>query len=107
VFLMQSPSWQPIREYVALIDEGKIGQAWEGFFALDALRDVWNSIYANLWDKGAALHPIATIKYWMDLLGMKGGSVRPPLHQITDKEKDAFRARLEATGALERLQLPA
>src|ERR1700760_3986763 len=54
-FLMQSPSWQPIREYVSLIDEGKVGQAWEGFFALDALRDVWDSIYENLWDKGAAV----------------------------------------------------
>jgi 4-hydroxy-tetrahydrodipicolinate synthase len=107
VFLMQSPSWQPIRDYVRLIDEGKTSQAWEAFFALDSLRDVWNSIYANLWDQGAALHPIAIIKYWMDLVGMTGGMVRPPLPQITEKEKDAFRARLEATGALERLQQPA
>jgi 4-hydroxy-tetrahydrodipicolinate synthase len=104
VFLMQSPSWQPIREYSSLIDEGKTGQAFEQFFALDQLRDLWNSIYENLWDKGAAVHPVATIKYWMDLMGMKGGIVRPPLPQLTVAQQDAFRERLEGIDAFARLR---
>jgi 4-hydroxy-tetrahydrodipicolinate synthase len=104
VFLMQSPSWQPIREYVSLIDEGKVGQAWEGFFALDPLRDVWNSIYENLWDQGAAVHPVSTIKYWMDLMGMRGGPVRPPLKQLSAEARDAFRERLEGVEAFDRLR---
>ncbi len=104
VFLMQSPSWQPIREYVSLIDEGKIGPAWEAFFALDQLRDVWNSIYENLWDKGAALHPVSTIKYWMDLMGMRGGPVRPPMKQLSAEDKDAFRERLARVEAFARLR---
>jgi dihydrodipicolinate synthase/N-acetylneuraminate lyase len=107
VFLMQSPSWQPIREYAALIDEGKAGQAWQAFFALDELRDLWNSVYENLWDKGAALHPVATIKLWMDLLGMRGGYVRPPLRPLTDQARAAFQERLEGIEAFGRLRADA
>ena len=60
-----------------------------------------------LWNKSGATHPIATIKCWMDLMGMRGGAVRPPLHPLTDEAKASFRRVLEATGWLERLLEPA
>ena len=79
VFLMQSPHRQPINEYMASLERGDLAGAWSQYYALKPLRDLWSSIYAVLWNQEAALHPIATIKYWMDLMGMRGGTVRPPL----------------------------
>ncbi|HEX4442085.1 MAG TPA: dihydrodipicolinate synthase family protein [Galbitalea sp.] len=105
VFLMQSPRWQPLHDYVAAIDAGENASAWEQFYALDGLRDVWNSIYEPLWNKSAALHPIPLIKHWMDLIGMRGGSVRPPMHKLTQADRDALTERLEATGLLEKLSV--
>ena len=67
------------------------------------LRDVWNGIYASLWNKKGASHPLPYIKYWMDLNGMSAGPVRPPTHNLTEPEKAEFRERLQATGWFERL----
>lgn len=103
VFLMQSPHFQPIREYMELIDAGKLAEAWNQYYALQPLRDIWNSIYQDLWNKSAAQHPIATIKYWMEQLGMRGGPVRPPLKNLAPEDKAEFRAALEATGWLSKL----
>jgi 4-hydroxy-tetrahydrodipicolinate synthase len=105
VFLMQSPRWQPIHEYCRTIDEGDYASAWTQFYALNPLREIWNSIYEPLWNTEGALHPIPLIKYWMDLMGMKGGTVRPPMHPLTNPERDALRKRLDATGLLERLSV--
>ena len=47
--------------------------------------------------------PHAHQKYWQDLLGQRGGRVRPPLLELTEAEKAATRAAFEACG----LKLPA
>lgn len=106
VFLMQSPHYQPINEYVRLIGEGKVAEGWSRYYALKPLRDIWTSIYSVLWNKSAATHPIATIKYWMDLVGMHGGTVRPPLKPLSEDARSEFRSRLEATGWLDKLRQP-
>ena len=105
VFLMQSPRWQPLHDYLAAIDAGDNAGAWEQFYALDPIRDVWNSIYEPLWNKDAALHPIPLIKHWMDLIGMKGGAVRQPMHALTPADREALTERLQATGLLEKLSV--
>jgi 4-hydroxy-tetrahydrodipicolinate synthase len=107
VFLMQSPRCQPVNEYVRLMESGRHAEAWARYYELKPLRDIWTGIYSVLWNKSGATHPIATIKWWMDLMGMHGGTVRPPLHPLTDEARAEFRARLEATGWLERLLEPA
>lgn len=107
VFLMQSPRRQPIREYVDLISAGRVAEGWERYYALKKLRDVWTSTYEVLWDQKAAAHPIPTLKYWMDLVGMRGGTVRPPLHPLDDAARAAFRTRLEASGWMDELLEPA
>lgn len=103
VFLMQSPACQPIREYYDLARAGKAAEASRKYYELQPLRDVWNGIYQSLWDKKAALHPLPFIKLWMDLIGMSGGPVRPPMHPLTDEQKAGFRERLEASGWMDRL----
>lgn len=103
VFLMQSPHCQPVQEYFDLARAGKAAEASRKYYELQPLRDVWKGIYQVLWDKKAASHPLAYIKYWMELLGMKAGPLRPPMHNLTDAQKAEFKARLEATGWLEKL----
>lgn len=103
VFLMQTPHYQPVREYAELIRQGRLAEGWERFYALKGLRDLWTGIYSVLWNKSGAEHPIPTIKYWMELMGMRGGAVRPPLKGLDESARAAFRARLEATGWLEKL----
>jgi len=103
MFLMQSPRWQPIRDYVAAIDAGDLASAWQQFYVLEPLREIWNSVYEPLWNKGGALHPIPLIKHWMDLIGMRGGTVRPPMPALTPEAADDLRERLEATGLFSRL----
>ena len=72
---------------------------------LAPLRDVWASIYAVLWDETKAAHPTGLIKYWMDVLGMAGGPLGPPMSQLDEAEKAAFLKRLDAAG-WERLLFP-
>ena len=103
VFLMQSPKYQPIIEYMRLMEGGKPAEAWSLYYELKSLRDIWNSIYTVLWNKTAAEHPIGLIKYWMDLMGMRGGSVRPPIAPTPQADKERLKTALLSTGWLEKL----
>jgi 4-hydroxy-tetrahydrodipicolinate synthase len=103
VYLMQSPSYQPIREYMKLAQDGRYAEAWMKYYELDKIRTVWNDMYRVLFNKTAALHPIATTKYWMDLVGMAGGPVPPPMRPLGEADKADFKRRLQATGWLEKL----
>jgi hypothetical protein len=42
----------------------------------------------------------ATFKYWTQFLGMAGGDgrVRMPMQELTNQEKQAIKAAVEATG---------
>ncbi len=103
VFLMQSPDCQPVQEYCELAKQGKAAEASRKYYELQPLRDVWTGIYEVLWDKKGAAHPLPLIKYWMDLIGMAAGPVRPPMVGLTEEAKAQFRARLAATGWMDRL----
>jgi dihydrodipicolinate synthase/N-acetylneuraminate lyase len=103
VFLMQSPHCQPVQEYWDLARAGKAAEASKKYYELQPLRDVWKGIYESLWNKKGATHPLPYIKYWMELNGMSAGPVRPPMHNIGEREKTEFRERLEGSGWLERI----
>lgn len=103
VFLMQSPHYQPIQEYWELARQGKGAEASLKYYELQPLRDIWGTMYKVLRDKKAATHPLPQIKYWMDLIGMAGGPSRPPQAPLTAEQKADLKARIEATGWLDRL----
>jgi 4-hydroxy-tetrahydrodipicolinate synthase len=105
VYLMQSPERQPIVDYQRLAQQGDISGATRIRDELAPLREVWASIYAVLWDEKKAAHPVGLIKYWMDILGMTGGPMGPPMRQPDDAAKAEFRERLDAAG-WERLLFP-
>ena len=92
-----------MREYWELARAGKGAEASRKYYELQPLRDTWKGIYESLWNKKAALHPLPLIKYWMDVVGMVGGPVRPPLQQASAEDKAALKERLMASGWLEKL----
>lgn len=103
VFLLQSPTYQPLQEYWELARAGKAKEATMKYYELQSIRDVWQTMYLVLRDKKAATHPLPQIKYWMELIGMAAGPVRPPMAPITDEQKADLKARIEATGWMEKL----
>jgi 4-hydroxy-tetrahydrodipicolinate synthase len=103
VFLMQTPAEQPIDEYFQLAKAGRAAEASRKYYELQPLRDCWTSMYASLWNQKGATHPLPWIKHWMDLIGMYGGPVRPPMHPLTAEQKAELTGRLEASGWLDRL----
>ena len=103
VFLLQSPHYQPLQEYWELARAGRGAEASRKYYELQPLRDVYQTIYVVLRDKKAAAHPLPQIKYWMDLIGMAGGPVRPPEPPITEEQKADLKARIEQTGWMEKL----
>jgi len=105
VYLMQSPERQPIVDYLRLAQQGDMTGAAIIREELMPLREVWANIYAVLWNEKKAAHPMALIKYWMDILGMAGGPMGPPMQQPDEATKGAFRERLDAAG-WERLLFP-
>jgi len=48
---------------------------------------------------------VGLIKLWMDILGMAGGPLGPPMPQVEADVKQAFRERFDASG-WERLLFP-
>lgn len=98
VYLMQSPERQPIVDYLRLAGQGDIMGATRIRDELEPLRKVWASIYEVLWDEKKAMHPVGLVKYWMDILGMAGGPLGPPMQQPDQTTKAAFRERLDAAG---------
>ncbi len=98
VYLMQSPERQPIVDYLHLAQQGDMAGAARVRDELAPLREVWASIYEVLWDDEKAAHPTALIKHWMDILGMAGGPMGPPMPQPDESAKAAFRERLDEAG---------
>ena len=86
------------KEYLQLAELGDLAGANRVREELASLRQVWSAIYEGLWHHQKAVHPMGLIKYWMDLLGMVGGPVAPPMEQVSDETKKAFRQDLDATG---------
>lgn len=103
VFLMQTPDCQPIYEYFDLARNGHAAEASRKYYELQPLRECWTSMYQSLWNKKGATHPLPFIKHWMDLIGMAGGPVRPPMHQLTAEQKAELAAKLEASNWMDRL----
>ena len=84
--------------YVQFIDratEGDIDDAMyeQRLAPVKALSDKWWQYTVAKF--GGAL-PASMCKYWGELMGLRHGSVRPPLSDLDDEEKAQLKAELEA-----------
>ena len=90
-YLIQTAADRRMREYTDLAFAGKTAQA----------RAVWQSLQPvrqALKETRPGDKPHAHQKYWQELLGQTGGTVRRPMLELTDAEKTATRRAFEACG---------
>ncbi len=88
----------PIKEYTDLVIAGEVKRAAEVSAGLTPLRMVNAKWIMEPWRKGRMT--MGAMKAWMEMIGMAGGPVRPPVLPITDEEREALRADLERVGFL-------
>ncbi|WP_164660704.1 dihydrodipicolinate synthase family protein [Tropicibacter sp. Alg240-R139] len=90
-YQIQTNADQRMNEYTRLAFEGKFAEARN---VRDSLEPVREAIKRS--KPGGK--PQAHGKYWQELLGQVGGSVRSPLLQLTDAEKAVTREAFESCG---------
>lgn len=100
IFLYQTAASQPIREYTELLDAGQTTEALAASNRLWPLREVYKRWIGGPWERQGIVN-IQIVKAWLELQGLAGGPVRPPLVQITDGEREQLKRELTATGLLQ------
>lgn len=98
-FTLQKPSQTPMKDYTALVLQGKIDEAALIARSLEPVRKMFDKWLRDPWPT-RHLMPIAYLKAWCDLLGMVGGAVRSPLQQVTGDERETLRRDLVNVGLL-------
>ena len=98
-YLIQTASSRPMRDYTEHALAGRFNEAEAISRELAQRRKVHDRWIREPWLKHKLI-PIHYLKAWSELLGMAGGPVRAPLPQVTDEERAALRADLEACGLL-------
>ena len=94
--MYQVAGWLPIRDYTELVMAGDIAAAANISAGLTPLRMVNARWILEPWRLGRM--PIAAMKAWMEMLGMEGGRVRPPVLPISRDEREELGADLERAG---------
>jgi 4-hydroxy-tetrahydrodipicolinate synthase len=96
-YLYQSAGWQPMREYTRLALDGNFEKAAEVSATLDPVRELGSKWLHGRWAR-ERVNPVPYIKEWAGMLGLSGGTVRPPLTPVTADERDELRRDLARVG---------
>jgi uncharacterized protein (UPF0264 family)/TusA-related sulfurtransferase len=83
--------------YVQWIDRACKGDLDEAFYEtkLRRLKELSDTWWTKTQTKYNGALPVAMVKHWAELMGMSGGSVRPPLFDLSPVEKSELREELE------------
>jgi len=92
-YLLQKPGYTPLKDYAALVMQGRNEEAATINQSLEPARAIFNKWLRDPWP-ARRLMPIAYLKTWSELLGMVGGAVRSPLLQTTPAEREELRQDL-------------
>jgi 4-hydroxy-tetrahydrodipicolinate synthase len=95
-YLYQTKTDRRMREYTDLAFAGDAAGARR-------VRDTLNPVREAFKSTRPAEKPQSHSKFWQELLGQVGGSVRPPMLELTDEQRNATRRAFEQCG----LELPA
>lgn len=90
-FLLQSAKDRRMLDYSRAAWAGNVDEAKAISASLDPVREA-------LWGTRPAEKPHSHQKYWQELLGQVGGSVRFPLLELTDEERAITREAFEQCG---------
>lgn len=96
-YLYQTAKWQPMREYTQLIDEGKLADGLMVHHKLWPIREVYKYWIGGPWERAGIVN-IQAVKTWLDMVGLAGGRVRPPLRDLTPEQKAQLQQEIAATG---------
>jgi 4-hydroxy-tetrahydrodipicolinate synthase len=99
-YLLQTPSDRRMAQYTELAMQGKVKEARQIHKSLEPAR---KALRGSRPAGKAAAHQ----KYWQELLGQVGGTVRRPLLSLTEDEKAATRAAFENCGLEVRTRISA
>lgn len=98
-YLYQTPTWRPMLEYTRAALAGDFVKAAEISATLEPVRAVADRFLHGPWRRDR-VHPVPLIKAWAGLLGLSGGTVRPPLRSPDGGQLAALEAALGGTGLL-------
>ena len=90
-FLLQTAADQRMNEYTQLAFAGKFDEA-------KRVRDSLNPVRDAIKQSKPKGKPQAHAIYWQELIGQHGGTVRRPLLQLTDAEREATQKAFAASG---------
>jgi hypothetical protein len=84
--------------YVQFIDRATRGDLDKAFYEthLRPIKDLSDRWWGRTVKKFNGALPVALCKYWGELMGLRTGSVRPPLADLTPEEKAELRQELAA-----------
>jgi len=94
--LYQSKDWLPLKDYTDAALNAEINRATEIAKSIQPLRELHAKWIMGYWNSGRM--PISEMKYWQELIGMKGGRTRPPVIEISDEKKQELKEDLKSTG---------
>jgi 4-hydroxy-tetrahydrodipicolinate synthase len=100
--LYQVPGYLPIRDYTQAALAGDLKKAVEISASLNPLRVLHAKWINGYWRAGRM--PLGEMKVWQEIIGMKGGPVRPPVLPVSDKARAEMEADLAATGILDHVR---
>ncbi|QYK41544.1 MAG: dihydrodipicolinate synthase family protein [Paracoccaceae bacterium] len=92
-YLIQTARDRRMRDYTDAAFAGRADAA-------RAIRDSLDPVRAALRETRPAEKPHAHQKYWQDLLGQTGGRTRPPMLELTDRERARTREAFDMCGLL-------
>ena len=99
--LYQVPGYLPVNDYTAAAKAGDYNKAIQISASLNPVRTVLSKWIPGYGAAGGRT-PAHEQKYWMELIGMKGGPVRAPQTEMTAEQKQQMEAELKATGLLDK-----
>jgi 4-hydroxy-tetrahydrodipicolinate synthase len=99
--LYQVPGYLPVNDYTNAARAGDFNTAIEISRSLNPLRAALARWIPGYGSAGGRV-PAAEQKWWMELIGMKGGPLRAPCTELSAEQKEAMRADLAATGLLDK-----
>jgi 4-hydroxy-tetrahydrodipicolinate synthase len=107
-YLVQTLEWQPAREIHELTMRGDFDGARERADRIQPLLDSWIKLYSPFFGRsfGHEEHPAAGIKFWEDVIGMRGGSVRPLAKPFPAEDREWVVRDLNEHVAAGRFKLP-
>lgn len=111
-YMCQTLEWQPLNEMYDLSKNRKFDEARQIQQRIEPLAQTRRKMFEPFGSRGPrgrsigrSEHPNAGIKYWLDLIGMVGGPVRPLTSPFPDEDKEWLARDLEGHVAAGTLKL--